>query len=122
MSVGYLVSTFYIKLFVDTMALSRILVNIVSSFYQEMRIGNLLPAQTGPHHLPGGFNGPGGPPFHGAHGIASGPPPFQNNAFVRPPMPLMGSSDPHNLSAEVYRQKHEVTATVCVLSETCGLT
>ncbi|KAK6160945.1 hypothetical protein DH2020_004326 [Rehmannia glutinosa] len=78
---------------------------------QEMRIGD-FPSQNVTPSLPGRFTGPGGPPLHGVHGHSSGAPPYPNNAFVRPPLAMMGPSDPTHLSAaEIYRQKHEVTAT-----------
>lgn len=88
-------------------------VDVGSPFCQEMRIGDFPPQNVTPS-LPGNLNGPGGPPLHGAYGHSSGVPPYPNNAFVRPPSAMMGSSDPIHLSAaEIYRQKHEVTATVC---------
>ncbi|KAL3812233.1 hypothetical protein ACJIZ3_013501 [Penstemon smallii] len=76
----------------------------------EMRIGD-FPSQN-VTSLPGRSSGPGGPPFHGLYGHASGAPPFPSNTFVRPPSSMMGPSDSLHLSAaEVYCQKHEVTAT-----------
>ncbi|KAG8370581.1 hypothetical protein BUALT_Bualt14G0132000 [Buddleja alternifolia] len=78
---------------------------------QEMRIGD-FPSQNVTPGLPGRLSGPGGPPLHGVYGHSSGPPPYPNNAFVRPPVPMMGPSDPsHSSEVEVYRKKHEVTAT-----------
>ncbi|KAL0388929.1 UNVERIFIED_CONTAM: DEAD-box ATP-dependent RNA helicase 40 [Sesamum radiatum] len=78
---------------------------------QEMRIGDFPPQNATPNH-PGRLNGPGGPPLHGVYGHSSGAPPYPNNSFVRPPLTMMGPSDPIHLSAaETYRQKHEVTAT-----------
>ncbi|GER51756.1 DEAD-box ATP-dependent RNA helicase, partial [Striga asiatica] len=79
---------------------------------QEARMGD-FPSQNPPHSLPGRFSGPGGPALPGVvHGHSSGAPTYPNNTFVRPPLSMMGPSDPMHLSAaEIYRQKHEVTAT-----------
>jgi hypothetical protein len=44
---------------------------------------------------------------------ATSGPPLSSNALMRP---YMGSTDVTNLSLEVYRQKHKVTSTVCVLA------
>ncbi|KAL7104735.1 hypothetical protein ACP275_07G001500 [Erythranthe tilingii] len=79
---------------------------------QEMRTTGDYPPQNVAPSLPVNMNGPGGPPLHGAYGHASVVPPYPNNNFVRPPLAMMGSSDPIHLSAaEIYRQKHEVSAT-----------
>lgn len=57
-----------------------------------------------------------GPSLPGGFGHSPGGPQFPNTAIVRPPVAMMGPSDPIHLSAaEIYRQKHEVTASVCVL-------
>lgn len=81
-----------------------------SSFYQELRIGD-FPSQNVTPSLPGRLSV--GPPVPGGYAHSSGPQ-YPNNAFVRPPLAMMGPSDPIHLSAaEIYRQKHEVTATVC---------
>ncbi|KAL6532513.1 hypothetical protein OROGR_014483 [Orobanche gracilis] len=78
---------------------------------QEMRIGDFPSQNVTPSH-PARLNGPGGPPVPGSYGHSSGAPPYPNNAFVRPPLGMMGPSDSMHLSAEeIYRQKHEVTAT-----------
>lgn len=56
--------------------------------------------------------------MHDIYGHATGGPPFPNNSFMRPPPGIMGPSDAnviHLSSADVYRQTHEVTATVCIL-------
>lgn len=56
-------------------------------------------------------NIPGGPPSHNMYGQPGGPP-FQNNAMMRPNPAVMASPDAMNLSSvDVYRQKHDVTAT-----------
>lgn len=81
-----------------------------SSFYQDQRVGD-FPSQNVATSLPGRLNV--GPPLPGGYGHSSGGPQYPNNAFVRPPVAIMGPSDPIHLSAaEVYRQKHEVSATV----------
>ncbi|KAL3617160.1 hypothetical protein CASFOL_038907 [Castilleja foliolosa] len=78
---------------------------------QEMRIGDFPSQNVMPSH-PGRLNGPGGPPLPGVYGHSSVAPPYTTNAFVRPPLAMMGPSDPMHLSAaDMYRQKHEVTAT-----------
>lgn len=81
-----------------------------SSFYQDQRVGD-FPSQNVAPSLTGRLNV--GPPLPGGYGHSSGGPQYPNNAFVRPPVAIMGPSDPIHLSAaEVYRQKHEVSATV----------
>lgn len=58
----------------------------------------------------GDFNSAG----HSMPNIYNHGPPFPNSAVVKPP--YVGSTDVCGLSpAEVYRQQHEVTATVCTL-------
>lgn len=70
---------------------------------------NVSPAQ------PSGLNPR--PTSHGIYNHAIGGPSFQHNPLTRPPSMVLGSPDAINLSAvEVYRQKHEVTATVRILS------
>ena len=60
---------------------------------------------------PGGMNAVGGNAMHNMYSHTS---PFSNNAMMRPP--FVGSSGVPDLSpVEVYRQQHEVTATVCIL-------
>ncbi|KAH6831810.1 DEAD box RNA helicase 1 [Perilla frutescens var. hirtella] len=76
---------------------------------QDLRIGD-FPSQNVAPSLPGRLNV--GPPLPGGYGHSPGGPQYPNNALVRPPVPMMGPSDPINQSAaEIYRQKHEVTAT-----------
>lgn len=49
------------------------------------------------------------------HSHAAGGPPFSSNALMR--SPFVGSTDVTGLSpVEVYRQQHEVSATVCILA------
>ena len=70
---------------------------------------NVTPGIPGP-------NSAVGLPLHNIYGHATGGPALPNNALSRPPTMIMESADAINLSpAEVYRQKHEVTATVCIL-------
>lgn len=70
---------------------------------------NVSPAQ------PSGLNPR--PTSHGIYNHAIGGPSFQHNPLTIPPSMVLGSPDAINLSAvEVYRQKHEVTATVRILS------
>ncbi|KAI3505979.1 hypothetical protein L1887_28332 [Cichorium endivia] len=55
---------------------------------------------------------PGGPASHNMYGQAMGGPPFMNNAMMRPNPSVMASPDAMNLSSvDVYRQKHDVSAT-----------
>ncbi|KAJ0919274.1 putative RNA helicase [Helianthus annuus] len=55
---------------------------------------------------------PGGPVSHNMYGQATGGPPFMNNAMMRPNPAVMVSPDAMNLSSvDMYRQKHDVTAT-----------
>lgn len=82
---------------------------------QDPRIGD-FPSQNVAPSLPGRLNT--GPPLPGGFGHSPGVPQYPNTAVVRPPVAMTGPSDPINLSAvEIYRQKHEVTATVCIFSE-----
>ncbi|EPS66945.1 hypothetical protein M569_07832, partial [Genlisea aurea] len=64
---------------------------------------NALPA------FQGGMNDPAGFPYPNAYSQTSGALPYPS---TRPPFPVMGPSDPIDMTAaEVYRQKHEVSAT-----------
>lgn len=48
---------------------------------------------------------------------AMGGPPYMNNPMMRPNPSVMASPDAMSLSSvDVYRQKHDVTATVCLLT------
>lgn len=50
------------------------------------------------------------------YGPPAGVPGFANSVLMRPPIVGMESSGAMSISrAEMYRQKHEVTATVCIL-------
>lgn len=50
------------------------------------------------------------------HAMGGPGPAFPGSTQIRPPLMTMEHSDATNLSAvEVYRQQHEVTATVCSL-------
>lgn len=52
-------------------------------------------------------------PMHNAYSQATGGPPFPNNSLVKPP--YAGPTSVTSLSpVEVYRQQHEVTASVCI--------
>lgn len=60
---------------------------------------------------------PGGPTTHNMYGQATGGPPYMNNPMMRANPAVMASPDSMNLSSvDVYRQKHDVTATVCLLT------
>lgn len=87
---------------------------LVLTCCQEVRIGN-FPSQNVMSNPPGGLNGPGGPPLHGGYGHSSVAPPYPSNTFVRPPLAMMRPDSIHLSAADIYRQKHEVTATVCFL-------
>ncbi|XP_057472134.1 DEAD-box ATP-dependent RNA helicase 14 isoform X2 [Actinidia eriantha] len=77
---------------------------------QEMRLSG-APLQNVTPGIPGP-NSAVGPALHNIYGHATGGPALPNNALSRPPTMIMESADAINLSpAEVYRQKHEVTAT-----------
>ncbi|KAD4385176.1 hypothetical protein E3N88_25344 [Mikania micrantha] len=55
---------------------------------------------------------PGGPISHNMYGQATGAPPFMNNAMMRANPAVMASPDAMSLSSvDIYRQKHDVTAT-----------
>ncbi|GFZ11586.1 DEAD box RNA helicase family protein [Actinidia rufa] len=78
---------------------------------EEMRLSG-APLQNVTPGIPGP-NSAVGPALHNIYGHATGGPALPNNALSRPPTMIMESADAINLSpAEVYRQKHEVTATV----------
>lgn len=79
---------------------------------QESRMGGVT-FQNHTTGYAGGFN-PTGHSMHSMYNHATAGPPFPNNALMRPP--FVGTPDITNLSpVEVYRQEHEVTATVCLL-------
>ncbi|KAL1548251.1 RNA helicase [Salvia divinorum] len=76
---------------------------------QDPRIGDFQSPNVAPN-LPGRLN-VGGPPLPGGFGHSPVGHQFPNTAIARPPVAMMGPSDPIHLSAaEIYRQKHEVTA------------
>lgn len=78
--------------------------------HQDMRFAG-APLQNITPGIAGGPNSAPGPALHNIYGHAVGGPPFPSSAVTRPPM-NMEPSDCFNLSpVEVYRQKHEVTAT-----------
>lgn len=57
-----------------------------------------------------------GPAPQDIYNHALGVPPYPRNPMSGPPSMVMGSPDAKNISAaEVYRQKHEITATVGIL-------
>lgn len=59
------------------------------------------------------------PASHNMYGQAQamGGPPYMNNPMMRPNPSVMASPDAMSLSSvDVYRQKHDVTATVCLLT------
>lgn len=61
------------------------------------------------------MNNGAGHAMHSVYNHATGGPPFSNDAMMKPS--YFGSPDVSNLSpAEVYRQQHEVTATVCIFA------
>lgn len=75
------------------------------------------PLQNPAPALPSGFNSTGGPPMQNIYGQAAGGPPFPNPNLMRPPAALTGPPGAiHPSPVEVYLQKHEVTATVCIPS------
>lgn len=81
-----------------------------------MRMGDPPLQNPVPAH-PSGFNSMGGPPMQNIYGQAAGGPPFPNLNLMRPPGALTGPPGSiHPSSVEVYLQKHEVTATVCIPS------
>ncbi|KAL8105518.1 DEAD-box ATP-dependent RNA helicase 40-like [Apium graveolens] len=62
-------------------------------------------------HAQAGAPNPG-PPSQDIYNHAHGVPPYSRNPMSGPPSMVMGSPDANNISAaEVYRQKHEITAT-----------
>ena len=71
-----------------------------------------------PNATPGhasALNNGAGNAMHNMYSQVAGRPPFSNNAMVKPP--YYGSADVSGLSpAEIYRQQHEVTATVCIFA------
>lgn len=67
------------------------------------------------HNVPPSF--PGGPTSHNMYAQAAGGPPFMNNTMMMGNPAVMTSPDAMNLSSvDMYRQKHDVTATVCLLT------
>lgn len=82
--------------------------------FQEMRISGVPFPSAAPSHT-NALNSGGGHTMRNMYNQAAGGPQFSNNATVKPP--YIGSTDVTTLSpAEVYRQQHEVTATVCILA------
>ncbi|KAL6970190.1 RNA helicase [Sarracenia purpurea var. burkii] len=78
---------------------------------QDMKMDS-TPLQNVTPGIVGGPNAVAGPAMHEIYGHTTGGPTFPNNALMRPPPMIIGSSDANNLSpAEVYCQKHEVTTT-----------
>ncbi|XP_042050682.1 DEAD-box ATP-dependent RNA helicase 40-like [Salvia splendens] len=76
---------------------------------QDPRIGDFPSPNVAPN-LPGRLN-VRGPPLPGGFGHSPSGHQFPNTAIVRPPVAMMGPSDSIHLSAaDIYRQKHEVTA------------
>lgn len=67
----------------------------------------------GPLHQNVSLSLHGGPTSHNMYGQATGgPPPYMNNAMMMPNPAVMASPDAMNLSSvDIYRQKHDVTAT-----------
>ncbi|KAK1407762.1 hypothetical protein QVD17_39388 [Tagetes erecta] len=71
----------------------------------EMKSGGLVHQSVSPSF-------PGGPTSHNIYGQATGGPPFMNNAMMRANPSVMASPDAMALSSvDMYRQKHDVTAT-----------
>lgn len=85
---------------------------ICKTSLQDMRIGN-----TPFHNVMPTGNGSGitGNAMHNTFTPpVGGPSPLSSNSFMKPP--YSGSSDVTDLSAaQIYCQKHEVTATVCTI-------
>lgn len=97
------------------MVIIHLSILLINSTYQEMR-GD-FPLQSPMPNLPGVMNTVARPSFHDMYGHGTSGPPFPSNSFMRPPAAMVGPSDanPIHLSpADVYRQTHEVTATVCI--------
>ena len=80
-------------------------------FFQDTRMSGVSFPTAAPGH-PSGTNFAAGH-SHNMYSHGSGGPPLSNNALIGPPH--IGASDVTNMSpVEVYRQQHEVTATVCI--------
>lgn len=74
-----------------------------------------VPVPNVPPGHAGGLNTVAGQAMHNMYGHAGGATGFSSNILMRPPSMMIGSLDITNPSAaEVYRQQHEVNATVCV--------
>ena len=81
--------------------------------FQELRTGGVPFQNVGPGRG-AGFNADVHP-NHNMYSHVTAGPPFSNNALMRPP--FIETADISNLSpVEVYRQEHEVTATVCLIT------
>lgn len=79
--------------------------------FQDMKSGGLIHQNVSPSF-------PGGPTSHNMYGQATGGPPFMNNTMMRANPAVMASPDALALSSvDMYRQKHDVTATVCILTQ-----
>lgn len=78
--------------------------------FQEMKSGGPLPQNVSP-------NLHGGPTSHNMYGQPTGGPQYMNNPMMRANPAVMASPDAMNLSSvDIYRQKHDVTASVCLLT------
>ena len=74
-----------------------------------------VPVPNVPPGHAGGLNAVAGQAMHNMYGHAGGGTGFSSSILMRPPSIMIGSSDISALSpTEVYRQQHEVTATVCI--------
>ena len=77
-------------------------------------MGTAHPQTVTPGHM-GGPNIVGGRPMTNVYNHSAGGQTFPNNAPARPSPRILGPSDLANVSAaEVYRQEHEVSASVCI--------
>lgn len=110
-------SIYFVYHFPVVKELCLYIADFASTFYQEMRMGG-LPHQNASPGLSGGLNPVPGPALNGICSNSSGGPPFPNIAMTRPPSIASGYADAiNNLSAvEVYYQKHEITATVRIVT------
>lgn len=82
--------------------------------FQDMRVSGVPFSSAAPGHANALNSGPG-PSMHNMYNHATGGPQFTSNAISKPP--YIGSTDVATLSpAEVYRQQHEVNATVCIFA------
>lgn len=81
-------------------------------FFQEMSMSGGPFQNATPGHA-SALNTMAGHSVHNLYSHATGGPPFPNNSLVK--SPYVGSTSVTSLTpVEVYRQQHEVTATVCV--------